>query len=643
MASVDSMMPRSDPLGPDLAGQKRKMDEENALQDSVSSGSRAEQSMGTSSNAEGSEIGSSTDIPESKRRAQNRAAQRAFRERKEKHLKELESRLAELESESRSWKLTNMALRSQLSLLEDELQHYRQPNSRIPVNTSAPGAETAKEPLVSASAGPMNATAPNDINNMNRPVPETSQFNNANQVPTSVASSDMFKQFEASQKLQANPNSTSPLGSTKSSVPTKAEEFCEKLSMACVPAEKPVMAGVPRIASEISEWQSDSLFSQNTSDWLSHNNSIWGSMADPLVGSRGASHHNSRVADSSSLSMAKPLQAQVPQTTQHSQTQQMQSRPAGSNSLGDLLNMNMNMNMNMDLNMDFINDLGLESGSQQSYPSTVADRIPQTNSLQTQEMQTQATIPPGPQGSTINQGNASSTGNQSDIINLDFGNIASGFNGFQFGSGNNLGFQASDAAGVFNNDYSVFDPLDDMLSWDSASNTQSNSLPKTASPSVQVNLNPNAAVLPESHPSSSPAASSANTAEIKMESSSYSSASSVSSVRTPQAHPGIEPIIANSASAPSSLLFPHELGISGMEHINAAKAQIENGRDEKVPVPKQKFVPCSDVWDRICGHPKFGEIDINSMCHELRDKARCSKIGVVLDVQDVDDMLNSFN
>ncbi|PRT53793.1 AP-1-like transcription factor [Wickerhamiella sorbophila] len=63
--------------------------------------------------------------PETKRRAQNRAAQRAFRERKERHLKDLETRVHELEQSARSWQNSNLMLRTKLSALEDELEHYR--------------------------------------------------------------------------------------------------------------------------------------------------------------------------------------------------------------------------------------------------------------------------------------------------------------------------------------------------------------------------------------------------------------------------------------------------------------------------------------------------------------------------------------
>lgn len=98
--------------------------------------------------------------PETKRRAQNRAAQRAFRERKERHLKDLETRVHELEQSARSWQNSNLMLRTKLSALEDELEHYR--SGRVPpLNTAAP-VIPGQQPPASLGAAPVAApvTAP---------------------------------------------------------------------------------------------------------------------------------------------------------------------------------------------------------------------------------------------------------------------------------------------------------------------------------------------------------------------------------------------------------------------------------------------------------------------------------------------------
>ncbi len=65
-----------------------------------------------------------TTEPENKRKAQNRAAQRAFRERKEKKLQELEDRVAELENEAATTNSENEFLRLQVQKLMAELKKY---------------------------------------------------------------------------------------------------------------------------------------------------------------------------------------------------------------------------------------------------------------------------------------------------------------------------------------------------------------------------------------------------------------------------------------------------------------------------------------------------------------------------------------
>lgn len=63
--------------------------------------------------------------PKSKRTAQNRAAQRAYRERKERKMKDLEDRVADLEDEKIKAATELDLLRAQINLLKRELTRYR--------------------------------------------------------------------------------------------------------------------------------------------------------------------------------------------------------------------------------------------------------------------------------------------------------------------------------------------------------------------------------------------------------------------------------------------------------------------------------------------------------------------------------------
>ncbi|KAF2468481.1 AP1-like transcription factor-like protein [Lindgomyces ingoldianus] len=74
-----------------------------------------------------------TSEPTTKRKAQNRAAQRAFRERKEKHLKDLEAKVSELEKASDATNHENGLLRAQVQRLQMELREYRK---RLSLNST---------------------------------------------------------------------------------------------------------------------------------------------------------------------------------------------------------------------------------------------------------------------------------------------------------------------------------------------------------------------------------------------------------------------------------------------------------------------------------------------------------------------------
>lgn len=73
-----------------------------------------------------------------KRKAQNRAAQRAFRERKERHLKDLETKVQELEKASETTSHENSLLRAQVEKMTVELNQYKKRLSVMVNNRSVP-------------------------------------------------------------------------------------------------------------------------------------------------------------------------------------------------------------------------------------------------------------------------------------------------------------------------------------------------------------------------------------------------------------------------------------------------------------------------------------------------------------------------
>ncbi|KAK7534737.1 transcription factor PAP1-domain-containing protein [Phyllosticta citribraziliensis] len=92
-----------------------------------------------------------TSEPTTKRKAQNRAAQRAFRERKEKHLKDLETKVQELEQASDATNHENGLLRAQVERLQMELREYRK---RLSLNASGVGKTQTGFPSLLSNASP---------------------------------------------------------------------------------------------------------------------------------------------------------------------------------------------------------------------------------------------------------------------------------------------------------------------------------------------------------------------------------------------------------------------------------------------------------------------------------------------------------
>lgn len=97
-----------------------------------------------------------TTEPTNKRKAQNRAAQRAFRERKERHLKDLETKVEELEQASQAANHENELLRAKVDKMTVELNEYKKRVSTMPGTSRGSG-----------PAGPFGAPLTRGINDVN--------------------------------------------------------------------------------------------------------------------------------------------------------------------------------------------------------------------------------------------------------------------------------------------------------------------------------------------------------------------------------------------------------------------------------------------------------------------------------------------
>lgn len=75
--------------------------------------------------------------------------------------------------------------------------------------------------------------------------------------------------------------------------------------------------------------------------------------------------------------------------------------------------------------------------------------------------------------------------------------------------------------------------------------------------------------------------------------------------------------------------------------VQVASDKINNLTNEDdddlqiVPSKDGKMLKCSEIWDRITTHPKYSDLDIDGLCGELMAKAKCSERGVVVDADEV--------
>jgi len=104
-----------------------------------------------SNGREGSEEDNLTPA-QSKRKAQNRAAQRAFRERKERHVKELEAKLASLEAAQQNATTENERLKREMQKMATENEILKATSSTMGSGHGRHASSHSPEPLIS---GPM--------------------------------------------------------------------------------------------------------------------------------------------------------------------------------------------------------------------------------------------------------------------------------------------------------------------------------------------------------------------------------------------------------------------------------------------------------------------------------------------------------
>lgn len=193
-----------------------------------------------------------TTIPATKRKAQNRAAQRAFRERKEKHVKDLEDRVTELEDEAAATNNENEFLKSQVERLQSELEKFRSPASSPNSNRK---------------------TSTNSDNKRNDFTFEYPFFGDDSKENNNSEKSSPFSSYKNTVSPFSTNNETpaSSLSGAENNNNEDDEEntFCDKLSLACGNTDNPVPAA-PQLVDNSSQKNTASISSSSSA--ASHNN-----------------------------------------------------------------------------------------------------------------------------------------------------------------------------------------------------------------------------------------------------------------------------------------------------------------------------------------------------------------------------------
>ncbi|OBT50530.1 hypothetical protein VE04_09178 [Pseudogymnoascus sp. 24MN13] len=274
-----------------------------------------------------------TSEPTSKRKAQNRAAQRAFRERKEKHLKDLETKVQDLEKASEAANHENLILRAKVDKMTSELKEYKQaavsrqtgnplmpmlstyqkagqaPHNPNDVNFSfefpkfgqLPGPPVLTKPSKSTSPGEAPSRSTSFTSNLS-PLDNGShksisfgsnQTNNYSGLYNGAALEGMTNgnfdymlhhnkgstSASSADSAGSGPTSTDPAIDSKSS-------FCSKLSQVCGSASQPIPRTMtspplgPSLSTAAPTAASNSSFDINSLDWLAAQN---GNQFDPQL------------------------------------------------------------------------------------------------------------------------------------------------------------------------------------------------------------------------------------------------------------------------------------------------------------------------------------------------------------------------
>ncbi|KAF9168195.1 DNA-binding transcription factor yap1 [Actinomortierella ambigua] len=107
---------------------------------------------------------------------------------------------------------------------------------------------------------------------------------------------------------------------------------------------------------------------------------------------------------------------------------------------------------------------------------------------------------------------------------------------------------------------------------------------------------------------------------------------------------------AAAAAAQHQQLFGHSLLPTAATAGSHFTAKVDNGGEcyehkGGLPAlePNEEAIPCPQAWEQIAKHPKFDDVEIDDLCAELKAKAKCSGHGPVISVKDVDSLISRLD
>ncbi|CAG8501185.1 3334_t:CDS:2 [Paraglomus brasilianum] len=200
-----------------------------------------------------------TNTPSSKRKAQNRAAQRAFRERKERYVKELENKIKALESQSAKSVQENEKLKALVEQLREENSLLKQSNFSFDFTVSSASRSTAdidkkisdfvgQPPRVSTTVGQPDVCTPPSSQNSDEeastPASSVGQAGNLQPIEAGTPFSNFSNSPQIStydfvivdDDMSASEVAPLPKPTKQSSAkPQSAKEFCQKFTNGVCP------------------------------------------------------------------------------------------------------------------------------------------------------------------------------------------------------------------------------------------------------------------------------------------------------------------------------------------------------------------------------------------------------------------------